>query len=141
MDGAIVERGRPHLVQDAAVQVFSAGRNLRSILSAEERFGQKSFNRPSDRRRRHSWHDVNEYHSVPYYQYTSFNHRSFGGGIQCDIDNQELLSQTEVLSDVEEETIEEEKIKNVKRENLREVIHHSHQPNDRAQVSITTQTE
>lgn len=142
MDGAVVERGKPHLVQDAAVQVFSAGRNLRSIKAAEERYGLKSSQHSSDRRRRHSWHDVNEYHSVPYYQYTSFNHRSFEGGIQCDIDNQRLMSQTEILHEVEEEEItEDENIKDWKKENLTETIEYSIELRNRVQVSVPTQTE
>ena len=69
VDGAVVERGKPHLVQDAAVQVFTAGRNRRMILAAEQRLS-TSLVTTFDRRRRQSWHDVNEYHSVPYYQYT-----------------------------------------------------------------------
>ena len=40
VDGAIVERGKPHLVQDAAVQVLTAGRNLRTILAAYQRYNQ-----------------------------------------------------------------------------------------------------
>ena len=141
MDGAVVERGKPHLVQDAAVQVFSAGRNLRSIKAAEERYGQKSSQHSSDRRRRHSWHDVNEYHSVPYHQYTSFNHRSFAGGIQCDIDNQHLISQTEILPDVEEEITENDTMTDWKKENLSETIEYLIQTKNRVQVSVPTQTE
>ncbi len=141
VDGAVVERGKPHLVQDAAVQVFSAGRNLRAIIAAQKRYGQTSTNQTSDRRRRQSWHDVNEYHSVPYYQYTTSVHAEFQKNIQCDMDNEQSISQPEVLSDVEEEIVDEEKIKDFKRENLRETIHHPSLLQDRAHVSITTQTE
>jgi hypothetical protein len=141
VDGAVVERGKPHLVQDAAVQVFSAGRNLRAIIAAQQRYGQVSTSSTSDRRRRQSWHDVNEYHSVPYYQYTTSVHAEFQKSIQCDMDNEQSTSKPEVLSDVEEETVDDENIKDYKRENLRETIHHPSLLHVRAHVSITTQTE
>jgi hypothetical protein len=57
------------------------------------------------------------------------------------MDNEQSISQPEVLSDVEEEIVDEEKIKDFKRENLRETIYHPSLPQDRAHVSITTQTE
>jgi hypothetical protein len=57
------------------------------------------------------------------------------------MDNEQSTSKPEVLSDVEEETVDDENIKDYKRENLRETIHHPSLLHDRAHVSITTQTE
>lgn len=102
VDGAVVERGKPHLVQDAAVQVFTTGRNRRSILEAEKRYN-PSVMTTFNRRRRQSWHDVNEYHSVPYYQYTRPIHRGFHQSIQCQFDDELLKkSSRKLLSQIEE---------------------------------------
>jgi hypothetical protein len=137
VDGAIVERGKPHLVQDAAVQVLIEGRNLRSILSGQQQFKKQT----SDRRRRQSWHDVNEYHSVPYYQYTHSVQSGHEQSVQCNIDYETLESQQETLSDLEEETIDEDEMKDLKEEKLKEIIHNISIPQDRVHISITTQTE
>lgn len=141
VDGAIVERGKPHLVQDAAVQVLTSGRNLRTILAAYQRYNQTSGSTTSERRRRHSWHDVNEYHSVPYYQYSNTMKNGYQQGIQCDLDNEQMTGKHEILSDVEEEAFDDENINDFRRENLREIVHHHSTPRDTVSVSITTQTE
>ncbi|CAF1166687.1 unnamed protein product [Rotaria sordida] len=139
VDGAVVERGKPHLVQDAAVQVSTSGRNLHAIISTQRRYNQTTTT-TLDRRRRHSWHDVNEYHSVPYYQYTRAIRIGYQRGIQCDIDNEQLISKQEILSEVEE-TVDENLIKDFKKEIVQEKIHHPSIPQNHIHISITTQTE
>jgi hypothetical protein len=67
--------------------VFIAGRNLRSILTTKQRYNQIPIS-TFDRHRRQSWHDVNEYHSVPYYQYTRPPRLGYQDGVQCDLDNE-----------------------------------------------------
>ncbi|CAF2831836.1 unnamed protein product [Rotaria sp. Silwood2] len=142
VDGAVVERGRPHLVQDAAIQVFTSGRNLRTILSAQRRYNQTSITTTTaDRRRRQSWHDINEYHSVPYYQYTCAVRKGSQKFIQCNMDNEHLISTQEILSDVEEETVDENHMKGFKKETVQQTIHHSSMLQDRVHISIMTQTE
>jgi hypothetical protein len=120
---------------------LTAGRNLRAIIAAHQQYNQTSITTASNRRRRQSWHDVNEYHSVPYYQYTYPNHTGFQRSIQCDMDNEQLRSKLEALSDVEEEIVNENKIKNVKQEYVKQTTHHLTVPQDRAKVLITTHTE
>ncbi|CAF0987094.1 unnamed protein product [Adineta ricciae] len=144
VDGAVVERGKPHLVQDAAVQVCLTGQNLRMVRS----FQQKKHNEQSllttnivDRKRRHSWHDLNEYHSVPYYQYTRPVRAEFQEGTQCDLDNEYFIGQQEVLIDVEEHVTKANQIQKFRRDNARETIHYSSIPEEHAHISITTQTE
>ncbi|CAF4949494.1 unnamed protein product [Rotaria sp. Silwood1] len=141
VDGAVVERGRPHLVQDAAIQVFTSGRNLRSILATQRHYNQTLITTTVDRRRRQSWQDVNEYHSVSYYQYTCAVRRGFHKNIQCNIDNEHLISKQEILSDVEEEIVDENQMKSFRKEKVQETIHHSLIPQDRVHISIMTQTE
>lgn len=139
VDGAVVERGKPHLVQDAAVQVFTAGRNRRSILAAEHRYGQTPM--PSfDRRRRHSWHDVNEYHSVPYYQYTRAIRSGYQNDIQCDLDNEYETGQQEYLTHLEEE-VEEDEVDELEAQTAWESVHNQSNVHDQVQISIMTQTE
>ena len=94
----MVERGKPHLVQDAAVQVFTAGRHLRSILAAERQAKEKV----SPRHRRQSWHDLPEYHSVPYYQYTRAVHSGTEIAVQCDLDGHYSRGREETLAEMEE---------------------------------------
>ena len=140
VDGAVVERGKPHLVQDAAVQVFTAGRNRRSILAAEQRYGQSSM--PSfDRRRRHSWHDVNEYHSVPYYQYTRSIRSGYQNDIQCDLDNEQETSQQEYLPHLLEEMAEEDQADELEEHTALESVHNQSIVQHHVQISIMTQTE
>ena len=134
MDGAVVERGKPHLVQDAAVQVFTAGRNLRATLAAEQRANYH-------RRRRQSWHDLNEYHSVPYHQYTRSIRLGSHELIQCDLDQQPSTIDEPMLLDLDDQTIEEEYSINITGpELLRETIHRSWTPPDRVLHSIPTPT-
>ena len=137
----MVERGKPHLVQDAAVQVFTAGRNRRSILAAEQRYGRSSMSSSSDRRRRHSWHDVNEYHSVPYYQYTRSIRSGYQNGIQCDLDNEYVTSIQEYLTHVVEESIDEDRVNQMEQHRALETVHKQSTAQDRVQISIMTQTE
>ena len=144
VDGAVVERGKPHLVQDAAVQVFLTGRNLRTIGSFQpKKHHQQSFSPTTtvDRNRRHSWHDLNEYHSVPYYQYTRPVRAEFQEGTQCDLDNEYFIGQQEVLTDMEEHVTKANQIHNFRRDNARETIHNSSIQEEHAHISITTQTE
>ncbi len=142
VDGAVVERGKPHLVQDAAVQVFTAGRNRRAIIAAQQRSNQTSLTTTKfDRRRRQSWQDLNEYHSVPYYQYTRPVRLAFQEGTQCDIDNEYSVSRQEILPNIEEQVIHENNINDYTRENVQETVHHLSIPQERVHVSITTQTE
>lgn len=137
-----MERGKPHLVQDTAIQVFSSGRNLRSIALAQQRYDEKEGKvTTSNRRRRQSWHDINEYHSVPYHQYTTTVHQGFEKDIQCEIDNEQSKSKSEILHYVEEEIMDENRIKSLKAEYLQETIHQLIAPKDRVQISIMTQTE
>ncbi len=121
--------------------MFTSGRNLRTISAAQQRYNQTTITTASDRRRRHSWHEVNEYHSVPYFQYTNSVQKGFQESIQCNIDNEQLISKPEILSDVEEETVDENKIKNLKKDYVQQTIHYLTIPKDRVQISITTQTE
>jgi len=123
--------------------VFTSGRNLRTISAAQQRYNQTTTTTTtaSDRRRRHSWHELNEYHSVPYFQYTNSIQTGFQKSIQCNIDNEQLMSKPEILSGVEEEIVDEDKIKNLKKDYVQQTIHHLTIPKDRVQISITTQTE
>ncbi|CAF1152410.1 unnamed protein product [Rotaria sordida] len=139
-DGAVVERGKPHLVQDAAIQVFTAGRNHRSILGTEQRYRQTSVS-TFDRRRRHSWYDVNEYHSVPYYQYTRSVRSGNQEGVQCDMDNEHLISIQHCLPFVKEETVDEHQSTRMEEHYAEETVHYHRIPEHRAHVSIITQTE
>jgi hypothetical protein len=142
VDGAVVERGKPHLVQDAAIQVFTAGRNRRAIIAAQQRYSPSLTTTATvDRRRRQSWHDLNEYHSVPYYQYTRSALPEYQQGIQCDLDNEHLIGTQETLTEVEEEINYQYQIKDYKKEKVQQMIHHPSIPKDRIHVSITTQTE
>ncbi|CAF2527000.1 unnamed protein product [Rotaria sp. Silwood2] len=140
VDGAVVERGKPHLVQDAAIQVCTAGRNRRSILAAEQRYRQTSVS-TFDRRRRHSWHDVNEYHSVPYYQYTRSVRSGNQEGVQCDLDNEHLISIQQFLPFIREEIVEEHKPTRIEEHYAEETVHTHRIPEHRVHVSIMTQTE
>jgi hypothetical protein len=119
--------------------VFTSGRNLRTILAAQQRFNQTSIPTASDRRRRQSWHEINEYYSVPYFQYTNSVQTGVQELIQCDIDNEQLISKSEILSGVKEERVDEDKIKDY----VQQTMHHLTVPKDRVQIqiSITTQTE
>ena len=139
VDGAVVERGKPHLVQDAAVQVFTAGRNRRSILAAEQRYNPSTLT-TFDRRRRQSWHDVNEYHSVPYHQYTRSVRLGSQEASQCDMDNEYQISTQNNLSCLDESA--EEELSPARDEHVAQELIHDHSAvEDRAQVSIMTQTE
>ncbi len=140
VDGAVVERGKPHLVQDAAVQVYTEGRNCRSILAAEQRYNQISFS-TSNRDRRHSWHDVNEYHSVPYYQYTRAIKSEYQQAIQCDLDNEHVTSTQQFLSYPIEETVDENQVNKFEEHKAREIVHNQSILQDQVQISMITQTE
>jgi hypothetical protein len=111
------------------------------LIAAQQRYNSTLAPTTSDRRRRQSWHDVNEYHSVPYYQYTSTAQKDFQEGVQCNMDNEQSISMQETLSDVEEESIEEYKVQVLKKEQVQETIHHAPEPQNRVHLSITTQTE
>ncbi len=142
VDGAVVERGKPHLVQDAAVQVFTAGRNRRTIIEAQQRYNEASLTTTKfDRRRRQSWQDLNEYHSVAYYQYTRPVRLAFHEGTQCDIDNEYSVSRQEILPNIEEQVINKNNMNAYTRENVHETVHHLSIPQERVHISITTQTE
>jgi len=141
VDGAVVERGKPHLVQDAAVQVYPTGRNHRSILTGEQRSNQ-IFVSKSNRRRRHSWHDVNEYHSVPYYQYTnSIRSRGYHQGVQCNMDDEYVTSKQKYLSFLIEETVDQNQFSQLEKSNARETVHNQSILKNRPRISIITQTE
>jgi hypothetical protein len=140
VDGAVVERGKPHLVQDAAVQVFTSGRNRHSIFSTELRYRQALIPK-IDRRRRHSWHEINEYHSVPYYQYTRSVRSGNSKGVQCDLDNEHLISNEEILPFINEETVDEHQTTNMEQHNAAETVHNQPILYERVHVSIMTQTE
>ena len=135
----MVERGKPHLVQDAAVQVLTAGRNYRSILEAEQRYTRTAVT-TFDRRRRQSWHDVNEYHSVPYYQYTRAMREGQDKGVQCNLDDELSISKDITLGSLDE-TLEEHRIEFIAEDRARESIHNQSVLIDRPLISITTQTE
>ncbi|CAF0776245.1 unnamed protein product [Adineta steineri] len=143
VDGAVVERGKPHLVQDAAIQVYTAGRNLRTIITAQKRHDETSSTttKKFDRHRRQSWHELNEYHSVSYYQYTRPVRAEFQASIQCDLDNEYFTSKQEILHNTNEQIIHENDINDFHYENARETVHNISIPQERAQISITTQTE
>lgn len=131
----MVERGKPHLVQDAAVQVFTAGRHLRSIVSAER----QANDRVSSRHRRQSWHDLPEYHSVPYHQYTRAMHSGTEISVQCDLDRPYSSGQQETLLEMEEEVIEGDRMP--LKERLRSSIEPSLPITGRVRVSTMTQTD
>jgi len=139
VDGAVVERGKPHLVQDAAVQVFTTGRNRRSILEAEKRFNPTAVT-TFNRRRRQSWHDVNEYHSVPYYQYTRAVRSGHQEYVQCDLDDEHLIGTQDTLASLDE-TLDEHLIEFITEHQAKESIHNQSLLHDRSQISIMTQTE
>ena len=101
VDGAVVERGKPTLVQDVAVQVSLGNQSLRSKSSSEHRFDLKSASKV-DRHRRHSWHNVNEYRSVPYHQYSRSVQPGCDQSIQCDLDQEYSFSNEHGLSRLEE---------------------------------------
>ncbi|CAF1318490.1 unnamed protein product, partial [Rotaria sp. Silwood1] len=113
--------------------------NLRSILAVQRRYNQTSITTTVDRRRRQSWQDFNEYHSVPYYQYTCAVRRGFHKNIQCNMNNEHLISKQEILSDVEEEIVDENQMKGCRKETVQETIHHSLISQDRVHISIMTQ--
>lgn len=140
VDGAVVERGKPHLVQDAAIQVSISSRNRHSLLLNEQRHRQIVTSK-SDRRRRHSWHDINEYHSVPYYQYTRPIRLGNSEGVQCDLDNEHLISREETLPSINEETVDEHQTIRIERRTAAEIVHTQNVMQDRVQISIMTQTE
>ena len=149
-DGAIVERGKPHLVQDAAIQVFTAGRHLRSILSSErqinEIYEKERQNGVRRRLRQQSWFDINEYQSVPYYQYTNILHLGIEQSIQCDLDQSIHFSQEKSLSSYEEEQTEEipyhiDFPHSTKKDQVQTRIHPDSPPKERVQISMMTQTE
>jgi hypothetical protein len=127
------------LVQDAAIQVSIGGRNLRSILSSEQRYHRTSIT-TFDRRRRQSWHDINEYHSVPYHQYTRCVRLGDQQATQCNMDNEHLISEQNVLSFVYE-TVDENQFRDIEEHNAQEIIHNQSIPSNRVLVSIMTQTE
>ena len=132
VDGAVVERGKPHLVQDAAVQVFTAGRNLRATREAEQRVNYH-------RTRHQSWHDLNEYHSVPYHQYTRSSRLGSQEQIQCDLDYTTLIWNDQVRLDLDEQTIEEEySINIVGLDRVHETIHQPCIATGRALISPPT---
>lgn len=139
-DGAVVERGKPHLVQDAAVQVFTAGESLRSILSAE-RNAQDQYLRQRNRRRRQSWHDLNEYHSVAYYQYTKPVRTGFDQSIQCHFHQPLMKSEEHFLNEIEEEHSLIKDFSLEKKDHSTETIHHIEPFDERVHISIMTQTE
>ena len=140
VDGAVVERGKPHLVQDAAVQVSISGRSYRSLLAGQQRYNQKLVS-TFDRRRRHSWHDVNEYHSVPYYQYTCFIRSGSHKAVQCNLDDERSKGTQEFLSHISEETIDEHQLHYMEEHTARETVHNQSIPQNRVHISIMTQTE
>ncbi|CAF0907645.1 unnamed protein product [Didymodactylos carnosus] len=95
VDGAIVERGKAHMVQDAAIQVQIAGRSQRNLGLNESTVRMTTY----DRRRRQSWHDINEYRSIPYYQYTRPAKNCPQTGVQCNMDSEKPLSIVEEIPD------------------------------------------
>lgn len=138
VDGAVVERGKPHLVQDAAIQVFTSGRNLRSILESEQRKKLTSATK-SNRRRRQSWHDVNEYHSVPYYQYTRAVRSGYQEHIQCDLDLEyPTIKELESLNETIDETVD---VSLNITTNVIPTVHIDLPLENHTLVSVTTQTE
>lgn len=145
VDGAVVERGKPHVVRDAAVQVFTAGRHNRMLLAAKQTSSQPLLAVPNAsaaaRHRRHSWQDLNEYYSVPYYQYTRPVRAEFQEGTQCDMDNEVYVGKQETLSHVDEHVVTVLEMDEWKRDSARGTVHRSSDPMERAQISITTQTE
>ncbi|CAF0767186.1 unnamed protein product [Adineta steineri] len=141
VDGAVVERGKPRMVQDAAVQVYVAGHSLRSIIAAQNQQLNRTVITRYDRRRRHSWHDVNEYHSVPYFQYTSSIHCGSSIAIQCNERSEHFMSTEEYLPFIEEETADEHYLMKTEKHNAQEIIHHYELPQYRAQINITTETD
>ncbi|CAF1129915.1 unnamed protein product [Adineta ricciae] len=141
VDGAVVERGKPRMVQDAAVTVFRAGRTLLSLLTNQFQMISRSTVTRYDRRRRHSWHDVNEYHSIPYFQYTSIINPGLPQTIQCDLDNEQFKGQIQSLPFIREETTEEHYMMKLKEQKAKQTIHDQELLHDRVQISMTTQTE
>ena len=120
--------------------MLTAGRNLRAILANQQRFNQTAlvtFNR----RRRQSWHDVNEYHSVPYHQYTRCVRSGSQEYTQCDLDNEESISKERQL-DLVEETADEDILSIIPEpERADRKIHDDSVLNNYVQLSVTTQTE
>ena len=145
MDGAVVERGKSHLVRDAAVQVFTAGRHRRMLVATQQRSDQSLLTVPATtaaaRHRRQSWHDLNEYYSVPYHQYTRPVRAEFQEGTQCDLDNEYHIGRQETLPNLNEKASSIEEIDHFKHETARGKVHRSSDPQERAHISITTQTE
>ena len=130
----MIERGKPQLVQDTAIQVFTAGHHLRSILTNEKRFNQFLNDQRINRRRRQSWHELNEYHSVPYYQYSRAIRSGVEQSIQCNLDQTISTTRKIILSQMqEEETIED----NSKQDKINQSIISL----NRVQISTMTQTE
>jgi hypothetical protein len=86
VDGAVVERGKPHLVKDAAIQVYMPSRARTSSVSSAEQHVDRSSTNTFDRNRRQSWLDVSEYYSVAYYQYTRAPQQGRFMEIQCNLD-------------------------------------------------------
>jgi hypothetical protein len=102
----VVERGKPRFVQDAAIQVFTAGQRLRAILSAEQQAADAVAEQISqgDRRRRlQSWHELNEYHSVPYFQYTRTLQQGTSRMIQCDMDKSTSVAHGKLIERTSEQ--------------------------------------
>ncbi len=118
----------------------TAGLSYRSILEAEQRHNQVPFS-TYNRHRRHSWHDVNEYHSVSYYQYSRSVRSGCEKGIQCNMDDGHVTSTEEFLSSITEETVDEKQISQLEKYNAKETIHNQSIPQNRVQISIMTQTE
>jgi hypothetical protein len=120
--------------------VFITGRNRRSILAAEQRYSQISISK-FDRRRRQSWHDVNEYHSVPYYQYSRSIRLGSQEGIQCDMDNEHVTSTEQYLPFINEETVDENQLSQLEEYTAQETVHNQSILKNQVHISIMTQTE
>ncbi|CAF0755551.1 unnamed protein product [Didymodactylos carnosus] len=105
VDGAVVERGKAHMVQDAAIQVHTGGRSRRNLTLNDSASRTTTY----DRRRRQSWHDISEYRSVPYYQYSRPAKDCPQTGVQCNRDLETPLSMITETSD-DTKLIKEEKI-------------------------------
>jgi hypothetical protein len=121
--------------------VSTSGRSYRSILETEQQYKKLAIT-TFDRRRRHSWHDVNEYHSVPYYQYTRAVQSGSDKSIQCNMDDDERsISIQQFLPHIKEETVDEHHLMRMEKHTAHETVHNQSMPQNRVLISIMTQTE
>ena len=78
---------------------------------------------------------------MPYYQYTRPVRAEFQEGTQCDMDSEVYVGKQETLAHVDEHVVTVLEIDEWKRDSARGTVHRSSDPVERAQISITTQTE